>query len=108
MATPRLTLRGVIIFAFAIGVFVVAGLGFAYKMAEFAVTIAKDDVEGFGAVAVSIYLVGMIPIVLITLWAIVTGRFRDIERPKIRMFELHDEIERGGGMRYVVETRRPS
>lgn len=106
--TNRLSARGVIIFAFAIGVFVIAGLGFAYKMAEFAVTISRDEIEGFGAVAVSIYLVGMIPIVFVTLWAVATGRFRDIERPKIRMFELHDEIERGGGMRYAVETRRRS
>ena len=104
MATSRLTARGVAVFGFTIGVFVIAGLGFAYKMAEFALTIARDDVEGFGAVAVSIYLIGMMPIVFVTLWAVVTGRFRDVERPKHRMLELDDEIERGGGMRYVVET----
>jgi nitrogen fixation-related uncharacterized protein len=104
MATHRLSARGVAVFAFTIGVFVIAGLGFAYKMTEFALTIARDDVEGFGAVAVSIYLIGMIPIVFVTLWAVVTGRFRDIERPKHRMLELDDEIERGGGMRYAVES----
>jgi hypothetical protein len=111
MTQTRLTARGVAVFAFTVGVFVVAGLGFAYKMAEFAVTIARDEVEGFGAVAVSIYLIGMIPIVFVTLWAVVTGRFRDIERPKYRLFELDDEIERGGGMRYRVgapaAARRP-
>ena len=107
----RLSARSVAVFAFTIGVFVIAGLGFAYKMAEFALTISRDDVEGFGAVAVLLYLIGMAPILFITLWAVVTGRFRDIERPKQRMFELDEEIERGGGMLYAVETpasgRRP-
>lgn len=108
MAAHRLTTRGVAVFAFTIGVFVIAGLGFSYKMAEFALTIARDDVEGFGAVAISIYLIGMIPIVFVTLWAVVTGRFRDIERPKHRMLELDDEIERGGGMRFAVEADVPA
>ena len=96
MSTERLSTRGLVVFAFAVVVMVVAGLGFAYKMTEFALTIVEDEVEGFGAVAVATYLIGMVPIVLVTLWAVVTGRFRDIERPKLRLFELDAEIERGG------------
>jgi hypothetical protein len=91
-----MTARGIVVFGFAIAVMVVAGLGFAYKMTEFVLTIIHDDVEGFGAVAVATYLVGMVPIVLLTLWAVLTGRFRDIEHPKFRLFELDREIERGG------------
>jgi hypothetical protein len=85
-----------VVFAFAIAVMVIAGAGFIYKMTEFALTIARDDVEGFGAVAVATYLIGMLPIVFITLWAVLSGRFRDIERPKYRVLELDREIERGG------------
>ncbi len=96
------SVRGLIIVGFAVAVLVVAGLGFAYKMSEFAVTIMKDEIEGFGAVAISIYLVGMVPILFFTLWAIATGRFRDIEHPKYRLLELDDEIERGGGVSYRV------
>ncbi len=88
--------RRIAVIAFAVAVLVIAGLGFVYKMTEFATTIIKDDVEGFGAVAVSIYLIGMLPIVFLTLWAVLSGRFRDIERPKYRMLELDREIERGG------------
>lgn len=102
MARP--SLRTVAVVGFAVAVLVVAGLGFVYKMTEFAQTIVKDDVEGFGAVAVSIYLIGMVPIVFLTLWAVLTGRFRDIERPKFRLLELDREIERGGGALYTVET----
>ena len=90
-------------FAFAILVMVVAGSSFIYKMTEFAVTIVRDDVEGFGAVAVATYLVGMVPLVFVTLWAVLTGKFRDIERPKFRLLELDREIERGGEL--VPEPR---
>lgn len=87
--------RKIVEIAFIVGVCVVAGLGFTYKMSEFAVTIVKDEVEGFGAVAVATYLIGMVPMVFLMLWAVVTGRFRDLEGTKQRLFELHDEIERG-------------
>jgi nitrogen fixation-related uncharacterized protein len=85
--------RAVAVTGFAVAVLVLAGLGFVYKMTEFAATIVKHDVEGFGAVALSVYLVGMIPLLFLTLWAILTGRFRDIERPKYRMLELDREID---------------
>ncbi len=42
--------RGLVVFVLAIAVLVIAGVAFVYKMAEFAMTIANDDVEGFGAV----------------------------------------------------------
>jgi hypothetical protein len=91
-----MTRRTIVVFAFAIIVMVVAGTSFIYKMTEFAATIARDDIQGFGAVAVATYLIGMLPIVFVTLWAVATGKFADIERPKVRLFELDREIERGG------------
>ena len=33
-----------------------------------------DEVAGFGAVAVTTYLMGMAPLVLLMLWAVTTGR----------------------------------
>jgi len=92
----RLGVRGLAVFVFAIAVIAIAGLGFAYKMTEFALTIVNDEVYGFGAVAVATYLIGMMPIIFLTLWAVTSGRFRDIEAPKYRMLELDAEIERGG------------
>jgi nitrogen fixation-related uncharacterized protein len=97
-----MSVRGIVVFVFAIVVMVVAGAAFIYKMTEFAVTIARDDVQGFGAVAVSTYLIGMLPIVFVTLWAVATGRFSDVERPKFRLFELDREIERGGELGKVA------
>jgi hypothetical protein len=92
---PKWTSRTLTELALATGVFVFAGFGFIYKMSEFAVTIVKDDVEGFGAVAVATYLIGMVPLTFLMLWAVFTGRFRDLEATKRRLFELDDEIERG-------------
>jgi hypothetical protein len=91
--------RNAAVIGFAVAVLLVAGVGFIYKMTEFAATIANDEVEGFGALAVGTYLIGVVPIVFLTLWAVFTGKFRDIERPKFRMFELDREIERGGELR---------
>jgi uncharacterized membrane protein YhaH (DUF805 family) len=85
-----------IVFALAVGVMVLAGGAFVGKMFEFALTMAGDEVAGFGAVAVSTYLLGMLPLLLLMTWAVVTGRFRDVEAPKVRMLELDREIERGG------------
>jgi nitrogen fixation-related uncharacterized protein len=84
--------RSVAVFGFAVVVMLVAGTSFVYKMTEFAMTIVKDDIEGFGAVAVATYLIGMLPIVFITLWAVLTGKFADIERPKYRLLELDREL----------------
>jgi nitrogen fixation-related uncharacterized protein len=72
-------------------------VGFVYKMSEFATTIVKDEIEGFGSVAIGVYLTGVVPLVFLTLWAVLTGRFRDIERPKHRMLEIHRELEGEGG-----------
>ena len=91
-----MTTRSVVVFAFAIGVMLVAGGAFVAKMFEFAMTMSGDEVAGFGAVAVATYLMGMLPLLFLLIWAVTTGRFRDIEAPKVRMLELDREIERGG------------
>ena len=92
----RPTSKAVIVLVMVILVTCVAGLAFMNKMTDFVLTIVHDDVEGFGIVSVATYLMGMLPLLLLTLWAAFSGRFRDIERPKYRMFELDQEIERGG------------
>lgn len=96
--TRRTDTRRLVVFGLAVGVLVLAGLGFIYKMTEFAHTILEKEVAGFGAVSIGFYLTGVIPIMFLTLWAVLTGRFSDIERPKYRMLELDDEIERGGAL----------
>lgn len=100
----RVTNKRLILFVMTILVTCVAGFAFLNKMAEFVMTIVNDEVSGFGVVSVVTYLAGMLPLLLLTLWAAFSGRFRDIERPKYRMFELDQEIERGGEL--TPEPRR--
>ena len=90
--------RTVILYALFIGVMVVSGGAFLAKMFDFVMTMSGDEVAGFGAVAVSTYLLGMAPLLFLILWAVTTGRFRDVEAPKLRMLELDREIDRGGEM----------
>ncbi len=103
MSTPRrfpwLTAKNVAVYGLAIGIPAFGGVAFVYKMTEFTMPIVNSDVAGFGATAVATYLTGMLPLLMLTLWAIFSGRFRDVERPKYRLFELHDEIERGGELK---------
>jgi len=89
-----MTIRGLVLFLFALTIMLVSGGAFANKMIEFVFTMSGDEVAGFGATAVATYLAGMLPLLLLTLWAAFTGRFRDIERPASRMLELHDAIDR--------------
>ena len=52
-------------------------------------------------------VVGMLPLLLLTVWAALSGHFRDVERPKFRMFEIDAEIERGGELeRLPMGVRR--
>jgi len=76
----------------------VGGAGMAYKMTEFATTIVKEDIAGFGAVALSVYFAGSMPLLFLTLWGIGRGHFRDIERPKYRMLEFDTQIELRGNV----------
>ena len=92
----KLTRRGMVLFGMTVLVMVVAGGAFLNKMADFILTMLEGDVAGFGVVSVATYVLGMLPILCLPLWAVLTGRFRDIERPKFRLFELDAEIERGG------------
>jgi nitrogen fixation-related uncharacterized protein len=81
------------------GIVVVAAAAFVFKMTEFALTLTdrgSNHFGGFGAIALGAYLLGMIPIVLLTLWGVFSGHFRDVERPKYRMLEMQEEIEAYG------------
>jgi nitrogen fixation-related uncharacterized protein len=97
--------KGLVLFAMTIAVMFVAGGAFLLKMTEFVMTMARGDIEGFGVVAVATYLIGMLPLVFLTLWAALTGRFRDIERPKFRILEIADELEREDRARGVSHVR---
>ena len=78
---------------------VIGAIAFMFKMTEFAYTLMDEENDRFGwfgAVAIGGYFLGMLPILLLTLWGICKGHFRDIEKPKYRMLEMQNEIEAYG------------
>ena len=90
---------GLIVFCSA--VLIVSATAFIYKLTEFSMTIVRDGLEGFGIVAVSVYLVGLVGLLLLNLWAWSKGYFRNLEAPKFRMLEMeaeYERIEQAGGV----------
>lgn len=87
------------VLAIWIVIVVVGAIAFVFKMTEFAYTLLDQENNRFGwfgAVAIGGYFLGMLPILLLTLWGICRGHFRDIERPKYRMLEMQHEIDAAG------------
>jgi nitrogen fixation-related uncharacterized protein len=87
--------RTLVVFLMAIAVMVLAGGAFLNKMVEFMLTMNGDEIAGFGAAAIATYLAGMLPLLCLNLWAVLTGRFRDVEGPAQRMLDIHEALERG-------------
>ncbi|MFQ5706341.1 MAG: cbb3-type cytochrome oxidase assembly protein [bacterium] len=102
------SMKWVAILSVSIFVVVIGGVAFLYKITEFAETYLKDDLKSFGAISVVSYLVGFFGILFFTLWGVFKGHFRDIERPKYRMLELDEEIERMGNVYREESKSEPS
>lgn len=83
-----------VVIGFSTAVILMAAGGFLYKITEFAQTILKDELQGFGISAIATYLVGMFGLLFLSLWGFFRGYFRDIERPKYRMLEMEEDYER--------------
>ena len=79
---------------FCSAVLVVSATAFIYKLTEFSMTVVRDGLEGFGIVAISVYLVGLVGLLLWNMWAYSRGFFRNIEAPKFRMLEMEEEYDR--------------
>lgn len=71
-----------------------AGVAFAFKIAEFLHTLESPDVEGFVVVPVTTYFVVAAGYSCLFLWAWSRGHFHRIEEPKYRMLEQELEYER--------------
>jgi hypothetical protein len=88
-------------------VLVVSATAFVYKLTEFSMTVVRDGLEGFGIVAISVYLVGLVGLLMWNMWAYSKGYFRNIEQPKFRMLEMeaeYDKIEHATGSGYRVDS----
>ena len=75
---------------------VVAGVAFAYKLAEFIFTLNSNSVQGFADVPVTIYFVVAAGWLSLLAWCFVTGKFKDGESSKWDMLRQEIEYERRG------------
>ena len=73
-----------------------AGLAFAYKVAEFIFTMSGNEVQGFADVPVTVYFIVAAGWLFLLVWCWRSGKFTDIERPKFEMLEMEAEYERRG------------
>jgi len=100
---PRRKNRSLVIFQWA--VILIAGSGFIFKFIEFTSSIFKDDNDlvQFAVTPIAIYSCVAIGFFLMFMWTVVRGDYKDIEKPKFRLFER--EIELGDSD--LLDSQKP-
>lgn len=72
----------------------VAGSGFIFKLVEFIRVAQNQDAEGFAVVPVVTYFLVTSGFICVFIWNYLRGGLRDVEKPKYKLLERHEEIER--------------
>ena len=88
-----------ILTVFQWSVIIIAGSGFTYKFIEFTYSIVKtgNDIVQFAITPIIMYVLVAIGFFSLFLWTVLRGDYKDIERPKFRLFEreyMFDEEDR--------------
>jgi hypothetical protein len=73
-----------------------AGLGMAYKVAEFIFTLSSDEARGFADVPVTVYFFMAGGWFALLAWAFLSGQMTDAERAKYDLLAQEEEYERRG------------
>ena len=71
-----------------------AGCMFCYKLFSFLRTIKRDELAGFAFDPIMIYAFVAMGFLCLLAWAFLSGQFRNIEGPKLEMFERFEAQER--------------
>jgi hypothetical protein len=88
-----------VLLVFQWSVIIIAGSGFTFKFVEFTYSIMKtgNDIVQFAITPIVMYVCVAIGFFSLFMWTVLRGDYKDIERPKFRLFEreyLIDEEER--------------
>lgn len=83
-----------LVLVFFVAAVTAAGCMFIYKLFSFLRTIKRDELAGFAFDPILVYAFVAMGFLLLLAWAFMTGQFRDLESPKLDMFERYDEQER--------------
>ncbi|MEP7234319.1 MAG: hypothetical protein ABI778_03390 [Ignavibacteriota bacterium] len=70
-------------------VIIIAGGGFTFKFIEFTYSIFKtgNDLVQFAVTPIVMYVLVAVGFFLLFMWTVLQGDYKDIERPKYRLFE---------------------
>ena len=85
----------IVVLLMAVGILVPSLYGFGTKFLEF-VALYRGDVEGaFAVTPILNYLLASTGFLLLFVWAVLNGMFRDVERPKYTMLENEQRLDAG-------------
>ena len=89
---PRKKNKILLVFQWA--VIIIAGSGFVFKFIEFTYSIFKtgNELVQFAVTPIVIYTCVAIGFLMIFLWTVSRGDYKDIEKPKYRLFEREVEL----------------
>lgn len=73
-----------------------AGTAFVFKLVEFVLTLDSDEVQGFADVPVTTYFFVAGGWLCLLVWCFATGKFKNLEQPKMDMLAMEEEYERRG------------
>jgi hypothetical protein len=81
--------KNTILLVFHWSVIIIAGSGFTFKFIEFTYSIFKtgNDLVQFAVTPIVMYVLVAIGFFSLFIWTVLRGDYKDIERPKYRLFE---------------------
>lgn len=91
-ATAR-RLQHWVVLALAVAVLVPSMWGFGTKFMEFVATFSSDPDGAFAIVPIVNYLLASVGFLLLLVWAVMHGMFRDVEAPKYTMLENEHRLD---------------
>ena len=81
--------RAALVWTMVVGL-VLSGVAFAYKIAEFLLTVSSEEARGFADVPVTVYFVVTAGWLCLLGWSWTSGRFADVEAARLDMLEEED------------------
>ncbi len=81
--------KALIIWIMGVGT-ILAGLAFAYKVAEFIYTVSSEEARGFADVPVTVYFFVAAGWLCLFIWAYLSGKLSNLEEDKLYLLEQDD------------------
>lgn len=104
--TSRIQMKTLTVIAMSVIILVPTMAGFVTKLIEFVHTYRSQSDGVFAITPITNYLLASLGFLCLLLWATFNGMFHDIERPKYRMLDVEQELDRASAA--LSEQRSPA